>query len=152
MEFGQSENKIVLENNGVTYQIPVIVYFTESTINTTEDDGKLIFDISYPGEWSFAKITIINEMTGEKEITSSTENKKAEITIYESGTYWIEAQINSNGDTFQAYDVFEVKNSTEKNGFDFFQVVSIPDKQIYIILIILVAIVLVGLKIKNKTS
>jgi len=149
MEFGQSENKIILENNGVTYQIPVIVYFTQGTINTTEENGKLIFDISHPEDWSFAKITIINEITGEKEVTSSTTNKKGEIVIYESGKYWIEAQIKSNGDTFQAYDVFEVKNSSEKNGFDFFQAVSIPDKQIYIILIIIVGILLVGLKIKR---
>lgn len=149
-EFGQNENKIILENNGVTYQIPVIVYFTQGTINTTEEDGKLIFEISHPDEWSFAKITIINEITGEKIVTSSNADKKAEIAIYEAGIYWIEAQINSDGETFHAYDVFEIKNSTEKNNLDVFQVVNIPEMPIYIILIVIIGIVLIGLKIRKS--
>ena len=69
--------------------------------------------------------------------------------IYESGQYWIEANIKADGNTFDVYDVVMVDpdSVSEKS------IVSdlIISERVLIILTVIFGIVLiVGLKIKNR--
>ena len=62
---GAFESRVVITHNEIDYHIPIIVRVSEGAITINEDGGKLGIDVSSPSSWSYAKISIINQETGE---------------------------------------------------------------------------------------
>ncbi|MEX0640123.1 MAG: S8 family serine peptidase [Nitrosopumilaceae archaeon] len=147
--FGEIQDKVFIEQDGVIYNFPIISHLTNATIDVVEHNGEMNFKISSPKEWSYAKISVIDKDNSVIDTTSATPTKDATITVYNPGVYWIESKIMIDGKTFDANDIVEVKSATETKGLDLFHLIKIPDKPILIIFSVVVIIALVGLKIRR---
>src|SRR3990170_1909024 len=147
--FGEVQDKVFIEQNGVIYNIPIVSHLTNVTIDVVEQNGEMNFKISSPEEWSYAKISVIDKDNSVIDTTSATPTKDATITVYNPGVYWIESKIMIDGKTFDANDIVEVKSATETKGLDLFHLIKIPYKPILIIFSVVVIIALVGLKIRR---
>ena len=113
-----------------------------------EEEGKLNFEISHPNGWTYAKISVINKDSGKTDTTSVTPKKDSSISVTESGEHWVIAKIDSNGTTFEAYEVVNIITAAKTN-FDFSKFLDIPERPIIIVVVIGVIISLVGLKLRN---
>ncbi|MGQ0377078.1 MAG: S8 family serine peptidase, partial [Nitrososphaerota archaeon] len=147
--FGEYEGKIIIEHDNTRYTIPVMIHITKGSLFVNEQDGKLDFKITYPDEWSYAKISIINKETGEIETTSATPNKIATLDVSNSGIYWIEGKITSDNTISDVYDIIDVSLAENKKEIDFFSFLDIPQKTILIIVIVTATIAVVGLKLRR---
>src|SRR3989337_45927 len=147
--FGEVQDKVFIDQNGVIYNIPIVSHLTNATIDVVEQNGEMNFKISSPEEWSYAKISVIDKDNSVIDTTSATPTKDATITVYNPGVYWIESKIMIDGKTFDANDIVEVKSATETKGLDLFHLIKIPYKPILIIFSVVVIIALVGLKIRR---
>ena len=140
--FGDHEGKIIINHDGTRYTIPFLVHYTQGSISVTQQDQKLSFDINYPNEWSFAKISVINSKDGRVDTTTMMPNKKATIDIFENTEYWIDAKIRVDGNSTSAYntiDITTLPDNIQRSDID------IPMKQIGIIAIIVAAIGIFGI-------
>jgi len=149
-EYGDHEGKIIVIHENTRYVVPFLLHYTEGSVRVTQEEGKLNFEVYYPKEWSFAKITITNSRDGEKNTTSATPNRKASIQIFENAEYWIEAKIKVGRETFNAFNTIQVNsvaNNSENIGF-----LKIPQKQIGIVAIIVIIVGATGLGIKKATE
>jgi len=147
-EFGEFAGRVFIKDSGSSYNIPALVRITEGSVSVAEQDGVINFGISYPDDWIYAKISLINSVTGESDTTSATPNKNGKLTVSKNGQYWIEAKINVNGETFDAYETVEVKSaSSNSNVFDS---LDMPERQLFIIFGIIILVAAVGLKIKRR--
>ena len=149
-KLGEFVGRVILENDGVTYTVPILVYVTKGTIIVIDEEGKLNFQISYPEDWSYARISVINKETGKIDTTSVTPKKDSSITVFEPGEYWIESKISSDGNTIDVYETIQVKTASTSKEFSFFDSLDIPERPILIIFAFIVVIALVGLKIRNR--
>ena len=149
-KLGKFVGRVILENDGVTYTVPILVYVTKGTIIVIDEEGKLNFQISYPEDWSYARISVINKETGKIDTTSVTPKKDSSITVFEPGEYWIESKISSDGNTIDVYETIQVKTASTSKEFSFFDSLDIPERPILIIFAFIVVIALVGLKIRNR--
>ena len=149
-KLGKFVGRVILENDGVTYTVPILVYVTKGTIIVIDEEGKLNFQISYPEDWSYARISVINKETGKIDTTSVTPKKDSSITVFEPGEYWIESKISSDGNTIDVYETIQVKTASTPKEFSFFDSLDIPERPILIIFAFIVVIALVGLKIRNR--
>jgi minor extracellular serine protease Vpr len=144
--FGEHEGKIIINHDGTRYTIPFLIHYTQGSISVSQQNQKLSFDIFYPGEWSFAKISVINSKDGKVDTTTMLSNKKTTMEIYENAEYWIEAKIRTNENTTSAYNTIEITTLPENvQRLD----IGIPTKQIGIIAIIVAAVGIFGI-IKRK--
>ena len=150
-EFGEHQGKLIVNQNDDKYTVPFLLHYTEGSISTSQDNGKLSFDVKYPEPWSFAKITVTNSKDGSSETTSSTPEKIGNLDVYENGEYWIESKIRVGEDSFDAFDIIQVDSVPpgKTKPIEFFD---LPEKQIGIIAAIVIAIGLVGLKISKRTK
>jgi minor extracellular serine protease Vpr len=146
--FGDYQGAFVVEYDNTEYHVPILVHKTQGAINVFEEEGKLNFEISHPNGWSYAKISVINKDSAKTDTTSVTPKKDSTISVTESGEHWVIAKINSNGTTFDAYEVVNIK-TVPKTNFDFSKFLDIPERPIIIVLVIGVIISLVGLKLRN---
>ena len=103
----------------------------------------------FPKKWTYAKISIINGETGKTDTTSATPINDATISVYEPGEYWVESKIRYNDETFNVYEKFEVKSIPQTQSIDLFNLLDIPEKPIIIVFFVMIAIALVGLKIRK---
>jgi hypothetical protein len=147
--YGEQEDRVIIKHDGVTYNIPVLIHVNKGGINVHEDQGELNFDILFPEKWTYAKISIINGETGKTDTTSATPINDAALNVYEPGEYWVESKIRYNDETFDAYEKFEVKSITQTQSMDLFYLLDIPDRPIVIVFFVIIAIALVGLKIRK---
>lgn len=146
-KFGDHEGRIIIHHEDIRYVIPFLLHYTEGSILVTQQNQKLYFDIHHPDEWSFTKISIINSKDASTSTITTTPDKKASIEIYENSEYWIDAKIRVNGNTSNAFSTIEINSLEENNGR--INIPDIPEKQIVIIVIILIGIGIFGL-IKRK--
>jgi len=146
---GEFESRIIINHNEIDYHIPIIVRVSEGAITINEDGGKLGIDISSPSSWSYAKISIINQETGKTFTDSIVPGKNSELTVYESGEYWIEAKIKDGGKTLSAYATIQVEKieHSEKN---LANTLNLPEKPILIIAAIMIVTAIVGLSIRRR--
>ncbi len=149
-KLGKFVGRVILENDGVTYTVPILVYVTKGIIIVNDEEGKLNFQISYPEDWSYARISVINKETGKIDTTSVTPKKDSSITVFEPGEYWIESKISSDSNTIDVYETIQVKTASTSKEFSFFDSLDIPERPILIIFAFIVVIALVGLKIRNR--
>ncbi len=146
--FGDYQGALVVKSDNTEYHVPILVHKTQGAINVFEEEGKLNFEISHPNGWSYAKISVINKDSGKTDTTSVTPKKDSSISVTESGEHWVIAKINSDGTTFDAYEVVNIKTVPKAN-FNFIKFLDIPERPIIIVLVIGVIISLVGLKLRN---
>jgi len=146
---GDFESRIIINHNEIDYHIPIIVRVSEGAITVNVDGGKLGIDVSSPSSWSYAKISIINQETGKTFTDSIVPGKNSELTVYESGEYWIEAKIKDGGKTLSAYATIQVEKieHSEKN---LVNTLNLPEKPILIIAAIMIVTAIVGLSIRRR--
>ena len=108
-ELGVFESRAFITYNDITYQVPIIVRVTEATIVILEKENELSFQVKRPIDWEYAKITVTNSETFEEQTLSITPTKFESLKLYEAGKYWIETNIKNNEETFDVYDVYDIK-------------------------------------------
>jgi hypothetical protein len=67
--------------------------------------------------------------------------------IYENSEYWIEAKIMSDGKTTDAFDLIKINSISEKT--EVIELRNIPEKQIILIISIIVVVGIIGLIIRK---
>jgi len=146
---GEFESRIIISHNEIDYHIPIIVRVSEGAITINEDGGKLGVDILSPSSWSYAKISIINQETGKTFTDSIVPGKNLELTVYQSGEYWIDAKIKDGDKTLNAYATIQVEKieHSEKN---LANTLNLPEKPILIIAAIMIVTAIVGLSIRRR--
>jgi minor extracellular serine protease Vpr len=149
---GEFQGAIVIENKNVEYHVPVVIHKTKGTVNVFEEDGKLDFEVLYPEEWSYAKISVINKDTGKIDVTSITPKKEASISVTDTGEYWILANIVANGETSDAFETIIIETTLAEKNFDFFDFFEIPERPFIIVIVVAVMISLAGLKFRAKSQ
>jgi len=146
-KYGEYEGKIFINHEKIQYTIPVLIHYTEGSIVVSQENEKLFFEIDHPNKWSFAKITIINSENGNTDTITTTSNKKTSLEIYENGEYWIDAKIKIDGNTSDAFNTIKITSLSEK--IEKIELRGIPEKQIILIISIIVVVGIVGLIIKK---
>lgn len=149
-KLGDFEETITVDDGKTIYHIPILIHITKGAINTTEKDGILNFDLAYPENWLYAKISVTNKETEKTMTVSITPNKNASLAVYEPGEYWIESQITTPNGVDNAYASIMIQNPSEKSVPEFLESFSIPIKQILIVSAILAIATTVGLKFRSK--
>jgi len=146
---GYFESRIIISYNEIDYHIPIIVRVSEGAITINEDGGKLGVDILSPSSWSYAKISVINQETGKTFTDSIVPGKNLELTVYQSGEYWIDAKIKDGDKTLNAYATIQVEKieHSEKN---LANALNLPEKPILIIAAIMIVTAIVGLSIRRR--
>jgi len=143
---GEFESRIIVNHNEIDYHMPIIVRVSEGAITINEDDGKLSIDVSSPSSWSYAKISIINQETGKTFTDSIVPGKNSELTVYQPGEYWIEAEIDR---TLSAYATIQVEK-IEHGEKNLANMLNLPEKPILIISAIMIVTAIVGLLVRRR--
>jgi len=143
---GEFESRIFVNHNEIDYHIPIIVRVSEVAITINEDGGKLSIDVSSPSSWSYAKISIINKETGKTFTDSIMPGKNSELTVYQPGEYWIEAEIDRTLSAYATIQVEKIEHS-EKN---LANMLNLPEKPILIISAIMIVTAIVGLLVRRR--
>jgi len=146
---GDFESRVVINHNEIDYHIPIMVRVSEGAITINEDGGKLRIDVSSPSTWSYAKISIINQETGKTFTDSIVPSKNSELTVYESGEYWIEAKIKDGDKSLNAYATIQV-DKIEHDEKNLANSLNLPEKPIQIIAAIMIVTAIVGLSIRRR--
>jgi minor extracellular serine protease Vpr len=147
--FGEFQGVIIIEDKKTEYHVPVIIHKTEGSVSVVEENGKLDFIISNPGDWTYAKISVINKDSGKTYTTSVTPKKDSSISVTENGEYWIIANVNVDKKTIDVYDTVNVKTPSSNNNFNFLYFLDIPERPVIIVLVVVIIVSLVGLKLRN---
>ena len=147
--FGEFQGVIIIEDKKTEYHVPVIIHKTEGSVSVVEENGKLDFIISNPGDWTYAKIAVINKDSGKTYTTSVTPKKDSSISVTENGEYWIIANVNVDKKTIDMYDTVNVKTPSSNNNFNFLYFLDIPERPVIIVLVVVIIVSLVGLKLRN---
>lgn len=146
---GDFESLLTINDGSTLYHIPVLIHITKGTINTIENDGLLSFNLYYPENWTYAKISLTNKETEETWFTSITPAKNSSIKVYDTGEYWIEAQITTNNIVDTTYETIIINKPSEKTGFELLDTSNIPIKQLLLISGILLTVVIIGTKARH---
>jgi len=146
-EYGDYEGKIFINHEKIQYTIPIIIHHTKGSISINQENEKLFFEINHPEKWSFAKISITNSRNGNTDTVTSTPYKKASLEIYENGEYWVNAKIKVAGNTSDAFNTIKINSLSEK--IERLELRDIPEKQIILIISIIVIIGIIGLTIRK---
>jgi hypothetical protein len=143
---GEFESRIIVNHNEIDYHMPIIVRVSEGAITINEDGGKLSIGVSSPSSWSYAKISIINKETGKTFTDSIVPGKNSELTVYQPGEYWIEAEIDRTLSAYATIQVEKIEHS-EKN---LANMLNLPEKPILIISAIMIVTAIVGLLVRRQ--
>jgi len=150
-DLGEYESRMIISYNDVEYNIPIIVRVTKATVLVNEDDGVLSFDVSGHPSWSYAKITVTNKETGDTFTESITPTKKSELTVYQSGEYWIEANIKEidglSSKTLDVYETIKIEKAEENQSF--VNMLNLPEKPLLIITAVMIITVVAGIFIRK---
>jgi len=145
---GDFESRIILNHNEIDYHIPIIVRVSEGAITVNVDGGKFNVDVSSPLSWSYAKISVINQETGKTFTDSIVPGKNSELTVYEPGEYWIEAEIDRTLSAYASIHVETIEHDEKNLG----NILNLPGKTILIISAIMIVTAIVGLSIRRTSN
>jgi len=148
-ESGVFENRAFITQNDITYQIPIIVRVTEATIVILEKENELSFQVKRPIDWEYAKISVTNSETLEEQTLSITPTKFESLKLYEAGQYWIEANIKNNEETFDVYDVYEIKTDSKEQK-PIVASSELPERALVILGVIFIIVIGVGLMLRRR--
>ena len=142
--YGEHEGKVLINHEKTQYTIPILIHHTEGSILAYQENEKLIFEINHPDKWSSAKITVTNSKNGNTHTITTTPDKKTSLEIYENGEYWINAKIRVDEKTSDAFHTIKITSLPEK-----IEIMNIPEKQIILIISVIIIIGTVGLLIRK---
>jgi len=142
--YGEHEGKILINHEKIQYTIPILIHHTEGSISAYQENEKLIFEINHPDKWSSAKITVTNSKNGNTHTITATPDKIISLEIYENGEYWINAKIRVDENTSNAFHTIKITSLSEK-----IEIMDIPEKQIILIISVMIIIGTVGLLIRK---
>ena len=125
---GDFGGMLAIDDGTTKYNVPVMIHVTKGTINTKENDGTLTFDLYYPNSWSYAKISLSKKNSDQIQSISLVPQQTSSLTVYESGEYWIEAQITTPHGIDNTYDEIVVKKPAERSGIEFIETFGVPIK------------------------
>ena len=148
-ESGVFESRAFIPYNDITYQVPIIVRVTEATIVILEKENELSFQVKRPIDWEYAKITVTNSETFEEQTLSITPTKFESLKLYEAGRYWIETNIKNNEETFDVYDVYDIKTDAKEKK-PIVSSTELPERALIILIIIFSIVIIVGFKFRRK--
>ena len=148
-ESGVFESRAFITYNDITYQVPIIVRVTEATIVILEKENELSFQVKRPIDWEYAKITVTNSETYEEQTLSITPTKFESLKLYEAGRYWIETNIKNNEETFDVYDVYDIKTDAKEKK-PIVSSTELPERALIILIIIFSIVIVVGFKFRRK--
>ena len=131
------------------YQIPIIVRINEASVVILEADNELSFQVKQPPDWEYAKITITNSETFEERSISMTPTKFESLKLYDAGEYWIEANVKSNENTFDVYEVYDIKEDLSEQK-PIVENSELPERALIILGIIFSIVIVVGLKFRKN--
>ena len=146
---GVFESRAFITYNDITYQVPIIVRVTEATIVILEKENELSFQVKRPIDWEYAKITVTNSETYEEQTLSITPTKFESLKLYEAGRYWIETNIKNNEETFDVYDVYDIKTDAKEKK-PIVSSTELPERALIILIIIFSIVIVVGFKFRRK--
>jgi len=146
---GVFESRAFITYNDITYQVPIIVRVTEATIVILEKENELSFQVKRPIDWEYAKITVTNSETFEEQTLSITPTKFESLKLYEAGRYWIETNIKNNEETFDVYDVYDIKTDAKEKK-PIVSSTELPERALIILIIIFSIVIVVGFKFRRK--
>ena len=150
-EFGNFETRAFITNDDIIYQIPIIVRVSEASIIILETENELSFQIKQPLDWEYAKITITNSETFEERNISITPKNSESLKLYDPGRYWIEINIKNNENTFDVYEVYDIKKDLSEEK-PIVENSELPERALIILGVILSIIIFVGLKFRKRSS
>jgi minor extracellular serine protease Vpr len=145
---GDFYRMLEINDGTTTYHVPVMIHVTKGTINTSESDGILTFGLDHLGIWSYAKISVIKEGIDQIQSASLVPHQTTSLSVYESGKYWIEAQITTPHGIDNAYDDIIVEKPATKTGIEFLESFGIPIKEMIIISGVIIAAIIVVLVVR----
>ena len=148
-ESGKFESRAFITYNDITYQIPIIIRVTEATLIILEDENELSFQIKYPLNWEYAKITVTNNKTFFEQTLSMTPNKFGNLKMYDAGRYWIEANIKNDGETYDVYEFYDVKEDLSEQK-PIVSSTELPERALIILGIIFSIVIVAGLKFRRR--
>ena len=140
---------LITDDDDVVYQIPIIVRVNEATIVIIETENEISFQIKQPLDWEYAKITITNSETFEERNISITPKKIESLKLYDAGRYWIEANVKSNENTFDVYEVYDIKEDLSEQK-PIVENSELPERALIILGIIFSIVIIVGLKFRKN--
>tara|TARA_B100001750_G_scaffold209740_1_gene189825 strand:- start:64 stop:2094 length:2031 start_codon:yes stop_codon:yes gene_type:complete len=143
------EERVIVTHKGIKHQIPIYVRVSDASMEILESSDGLSFSIIEPQDWTYAKITATNKYTVEENSISLTPKGNSVLKIYESGQYWIEANIKADGKTLDVYDVVMVEPDSVSERSLVSDVI-ISERVLIILAVIFGIVLIVGLKIKNR--
>ncbi|MDE1770514.1 MAG: S8 family serine peptidase [Thaumarchaeota archaeon] len=147
-KIGNYEGFIIIDDSKTLYRIPVLIHLTKGALKINQNDGKINFSIDYPEKWSYAKISLIKSDSHDVKTTSITPQDTSSLSIHDTGEYWIQADIKTGNETDHAYQTLIVNHVTEN--IDLEDVLHIPNKQLVMIISILIITIIVGLTIRRR--
>ena len=148
-ESGNFETRAFITNSDVMYQIPIIVRVSEASIIILETENELSFQVKRPLNWEYAKITITNSETFEERTVSITPNKFESLKLYDAGTYWIEANVKNDENTFDVYEVYDIKEDLSEQK-PIVENSELPERALIILGVIFSIVIVVGLKFRKN--
>ena len=146
-KYGEHEGKILINHEKIRYTIPVIIHYTEGSVSVFQENKKLFFEINHPEKWSFAKIIIINSLNGNTDTITATPDKIPTLEIYENGEYWIDVKIKVENNTSNVFNTIKITSLSDK--IEKIELIDIPEKQIILIISILIIAIIMGLLIRR---
>ena len=146
---GTFETRAFITQNEITYQIPIVVRVSEASIVILEKENELSFQVKRPIDWEYAKITITNSKTFEERTVSITPNKFESLKLYDAGIYWIEANVMSDENTFDVYEVYNIKEDLSEQK-PIVENSELPERALIVLGIIFSIVIIVGLKFRRR--
>ena len=148
-ESGIFETRAFITNNDVMYQIPITIRVSEASIVILENENELSFQVKNPLDWEYAKMTITNSETFEERSISITPEKFESLKLYDAGRYWIEANVKNDKETFDVYEVYDIKEDLSKQR-PIVENSELPGRALIILGIIFSIVIVVGLKFRKN--
>jgi minor extracellular serine protease Vpr len=148
-ELGVFETRVFITSNDVIYQIPIIVRVSEASIVISEIENELSFQVKQPLDWEYAKITITNSETLEERSISITPKKFEGLKLYDAGKYWIEANVKNDENTFDVYEVYDIKEDLSEQK-PIIENSELPERALIILGVIFSIVIVVGLKFRKN--
>ena len=148
-ESGVFETRAFITNDDIIHQIPIIVRVSEASMIILENENELSFQIKQPSDWEYAKITITNSETFEERSISITPKTFESLKLYDVGKYWIEANVKSNENTFDVYEVYDIKEDLSEQK-PIVENSELPERALIILAVIFSVVIILGLKFRKN--
>lgn len=145
-KIGEHQGSIIVLDHSTTYHIPILLRISDGAIRISEDSGKMDFTIESEQEWSYAKISVYNQDSRLIDSISITPTESKSITVQNSDTYWVQADLKSGKNITSLYNTITVESTTPSFALD----IGIPNQPLLIIVGIGTIVGMIGLVIYKK--